>query len=119
MKASVQYNDYIGTAAADKSDHFYLNDFLKGKGVDVNRYNCIGASFYSGDSGFFGCKFICLDTQSNEQKAVAIAFESKNMSCEEFFSLFKRFNVVLTWAKGSDYSQWELDDNTIMIDDRE
>ena len=29
MKASVQYNDYLGTAAADGSDWIMLNDYLK------------------------------------------------------------------------------------------
>lgn len=118
MKASVQYNDYRGTAAADKSDHFYLNDFLKGKGIDVNKYNCIGAEFYSGDSLSFACRFLCVDNQSNDEKIMRIGFESK-MSFEEFFSLFKRFNVVITLAKGSDYSEWKLADKSIMIDDRE
>lgn len=119
MKAITQYNDYLGTAAADKSDHFFLSDYLKGRGVDTERYNPIGVEFYSGDSGYFSYSFICEDTESDEpNKAVKIKFESKD-TYEDFFSLFKRFNVIITWAKkGHGYADWELDENSIMIDDR-
>ena len=45
MKASTQYNDFVGTTAADISDHSNLTDFLNGRGVDTERYEPIGASF--------------------------------------------------------------------------
>lgn len=117
MKARVQYNDYLGTAAADKSDLFSLVDFLKEKGVDVDRYEPIGVDFYSGYSDHISYTFICKDNQNNENKLVKIGFESK-CTYEEFFNLFKRFNAIVTWAKGNDYSDYEVDDNTIYIDDR-
>lgn len=63
MKASVQYNDFIGTSAADISDHTNLNEFLASRGVDTDRYNAIGASFYVGYSDFFSASIICIDNE--------------------------------------------------------
>ena len=48
MKASVQYNDYLGTAAADGADWIMLNEYLKQKGVDTSRYEAVGAEFSMG-----------------------------------------------------------------------
>ncbi len=115
MKARVQYNDYRGTAAADVSDIFKLEEYLEKKGVDTKRYECVGVEFYSGYTDYFSVRFLCIDREGD--KNVTLGFE-KGVSKEEFFNLFKRFNVVVTWAKGVDYSDLEFDDNTIMIDDR-
>lgn len=118
MKACTQYNDYRGTAAADISDYGSLSDYLRKKGVDTERYEPVGVELYTGYSNHISYRFICVDKESRERTAVKIGFES-NGSFEEFFNLFKRFDVILTWAKGSnEFADWELDDNTIMIDDR-
>jgi hypothetical protein len=53
MKATVQYNEFIGTAVSDISDHTDLNKFLASRGIDTDRNEAIGASFYSGYSDFF------------------------------------------------------------------
>lgn len=117
MKACVQYNDYLGTAAADISDHINLRDYLTQKGVDTDRYEPIGAEFYHGER-FFNASIICIDSQSETpDKAVKFGFE-KGLTEEEFFNLFKRFEVIVTRKHGG-YQDWELDENTIMIDDRE
>ena len=48
-----------------------------------------------------------------------IGFESKD-NISDFLDLFKRFNVVLTWNKSQiNYADWDVSDDTIMIDDRE
>lgn len=117
LKASTQYNDYLGTSAADGSDWYSLKDYLNKKGLDVDKYEPVGVEFYSGEGDYFHVRFICKDSDVHEKKLVTIGFE-KDISKEEFFAIFKRFNVLVTWAKGSDYSDWDLDDNTIMIDDR-
>ncbi len=117
MKASVQYNDFIGTAAADISDWINLEDYLTQKGIDIERYEPIGTEFYHGER-YFGASIICKDNESeNPQKAVKISFE-KGLSTEEFFKLFKRFNVIITKKQG-DYQNWELDEDTIIIDDKD
>ena len=116
MKAEVQYNDFVGTAAADISDWLSLGEYLKIKGVDTERYEPIGAEFFNGE-GYFGACIICKDNQSAElNKAVKISFE-KGLNKEEFFTLFKRFNVIITEKHGN-YQELELDDNPIIIDDK-
>lgn len=115
MKASVQYNDYRGTVAADMSDYTFLSDYLKGRGVDVERYEPIGVRFYSGYSEFVSVDFICIDHQSDERKAVTLKLENQ-LSVSEFLDLFKRMEIILTFAKGRDYSDWDLEDNPIMIE---
>lgn len=117
IKARAQYNDYIGTAAADGHDWTSLKDYLANKGVDIEKYIPIGVDFYSGEGGFIHIRFICKDKDVNEKRLVTIGFE-KEIDIKEFFAIFKRFNVIVTWAKGCDYSDWDLDDDTIMIDNR-
>lgn len=102
MKASTQYNDFIGTAAADISDHSNLTDFLSSRGVDIERYEPIGASFYNGYADFFNGSIICIDNQqstNNNPYIVKIHFNTE-FTHEEFFNLFKRFNAVVTRRHG-------------------
>ena len=112
-QANVQYNDFKGTAAADIADFSNLEVFLKSKGVDTNRYNPVGVDFFSSDDS---CSYgvICKDKEANN-KLVEIRFESKG-SYDEFFSLFKRLNVILT-NHGAD-NDCEIDSDYIYVDDR-
>lgn len=114
MKAKVQYNDFLGTSAADFSDDLHLEDYLKSKGVDTDKYYPIGVEFYSGYSSSFQVRFICRE-KGVVGKAIKIGFEQE-VSKTEFFNLFKRMNVILTF--GNEYSDWDLDDDPIMIDNR-
>lgn len=98
MKASTQYNDFIGTAAADISDHINLEGFLNSRGVDTDRYTPIGANFYHGYADFFSASIICIDSnQSTDEKPyiVQLHFEG-DFSHIDFFNLFKRFDVLIT-----------------------
>lgn len=102
MKASVQYNDFRGSAAADISDHTNLEEYLKSKKVDTNRFNPIGASFYHGYSNIFTMSIICIDRHYTTDKPyiVSLSFDQK-ISETEFFELFKRFHVIVTTRLGS------------------
>lgn len=114
MKASVQYNDFLGTSAADWNDYFSMEEFLKQRGVDTERYEPIGAEFFNVER-YFNAYIICRDKQSGEsKKAVKFSFED-GFSMEEFFNLFKRFNVILTKKHGN-YQDWELDEEPILVD---
>lgn len=118
MEASVQYNDFIGSAAADFSDHTDLNKFLSSRGVDTERYEAIGASFYSGYSDSFSASIICIDKENStdEKKYVTkIGFENE-FTRDEFFDLFKRFEVVITQKHGN-YENLEIDEE-FYFDDR-
>ena len=98
MKAKVQYNDLTGTAAADITD-FSLNSLEKYltdhfENYDTERYFCVGCRLNLGGqtSTNVSIRFICLDKE--EHKYVYLC-PVDNMSYEEAFSLFKRFDVVL------------------------
>lgn len=119
MKASVQYNDFKGTSAADISDHTTLKKFIENRGVDTERYKAIGAEFYAGYSDFFTASVICEDNElSTDEKKfiVSISFENE-LTKDDFFELFKRFNVVITERFGG-YENLEID-KEIIFDDRE
>lgn len=113
MKATVQYNDFVGTAAADIRDGLDLSEYIMRKGVDTKRYEPIGAEFFSGEH-FFRAHIICVDKFAEDsKKAVKFSFK-EDLSDEEFFGLFKRFRVIIT-KKYEDYQNWELNDDSITI----
>lgn len=64
---------------------------------------------HSGEGDFFNVRFICKDRDVLDKKLVTIGFE-KPISKDEFFAIFKRFNVIVFWAKGINYSDWDMDD---------
>jgi len=98
MQASVHYDDFVGTAAADISDHTDLNKHLKSRGFDTNRYESIGAKFYAIYSDSFSASIICIDKQkSTEEKPYIVAIKlEKEFSRDDFFELFKSFEVIVT-----------------------
>ena len=110
MIAKVQYNDLTGTAAADITD-FSLNSLEKYltdhfENYDTERYFCVGCRLNLGGqtSTTVSIRFICLDKE--EHKYVYLC-PLDDMSYEEAFSLFKRFDIVL----GSNESISEIDVN--------
>lgn len=117
MKALVQYNDFIGSSAADISDHTDLNKFIATRGVDTDRYLAVGARFYSNYSHGFSASIICIDKeQSTEKKKhiVKLSF-GKKIDRTEFFELFKRFEVIIT-NKDSGYIDQDIDEEVTMND---
>lgn len=101
MKASVQYNDFIGTVAGDISDGLgglggdNINGLAKYFNLNEERFTPIGISIYGTDG--FGISLICVDKErSTEAKEYIV-----NMSCEvedekEILDiLFKRLHIVL------------------------
>lgn len=104
--ASVQYNDFKGTSAADISDHTNLKEFLKSKGVNTDRFNPIGAAFYKGYSDFSSASFICEDIESSK----LIRLHIHEVTQEEFFNLFKRLDVVFA---NSDISECDIEEKNI------
>jgi hypothetical protein len=97
MKASVQYNDIVGTAAADVSDFFNnnLQSYLKSmfKDFDGDRYRCDGCRLYMSDHGNHAyVKFVCYDTVENKYVYLVPV---KNYTLEDMTKMFKRFDVVM------------------------
>jgi len=98
MQASVQYDDFIGTAAADISDDYtILNKCLKARGVDIERYESIGAKFHAIYEECFSVSIICIDKQkTTDEKSHLVAIKlEQEFGNEDFFKLFKRFAMVI------------------------
>ncbi|GHT46208.1 hypothetical protein AGMMS49965_23630 [Bacteroidia bacterium] len=96
MKAKVQYNDFVGTAAADIEETYKnLNDVLSECGVDTTRYEGIGINFSGGVS------IICIDNKQktiNDEPYIVDIDLGDEFTQEDLFDLFKRFQVIL-WSK--------------------
>jgi len=111
-RASVQYNDWKGTAAADDADKNSLSDLLTERGLMDPDEFLLSAHLWVGENhgGKLGSIFV---KATLAQLANAGAVESwinatrgplpvkrveLELSLEEFVTLFKRFAVVLTWG---------------------
>lgn len=97
MKARVQYNDVVGTSAADVSDA-YKNDLQtylidRFKGYNSNRYYCEGCYIYeSCISDKATIRFICYDNQENKY----VFFTPKiDYTLSDVVNVFKRLNIVM------------------------
>lgn len=110
FKASVQYDDLVGTSAADRADDFRLEEFFESKGYisRENRDTVVAIEFWSGEN--HGKAHECTATltvanlQGYENFDAYLADSNRpplrsisvTMSNDEFFGHFKRFHVVLT-----------------------
>lgn len=96
MIAKVQYNDLVGTAAADISDYYMnsLNEFLSKRfaNFDQERYVCEGCEFFTSYGQYPSVRFICRDIK---QSTYHLFQPEKDFSLVEFFELFKRFSIVI------------------------
>jgi hypothetical protein len=111
FKASVQYGDFKGTAAADNADGEHdLNHFLKGKGLIQDDEFLVAASMWVGESsgGKLGRSYVkayLYDKADHDTvKAALEATEGPiqvravdvEVTPEQFISFFKRLEVFLT-----------------------
>ena len=111
MKAKLQYNDYIGTCAADRSDFQTLEQYLEELGGDANRYEPIGVAFYAGDnSDKVTFEILCIDKDGDKTKAVKIAIEGAEL--KDVISLFKRLEVFFVQDA---YQNYELVDKPVKV----
>jgi hypothetical protein len=117
FKASVQYNDWKGTAAADGADSLAVHEYLETKGLIQPGEFLIATSLWVGEGSVFARAYLFNGPEDVEgmQKALAaitgsipvreVALELK---LDEFLGLFKRFDVMLTWhglgLEGREYS---------------
>lgn len=101
MKADVQYNDFIGTVAADISDALsrYAGDTLKSIGryfkLNEKRFDIIGLSIYGTDD--FSISLLCVDkskSKDGQEHIVSMMYDIGDDK-ENFDILFKRLHIVL------------------------
>ena len=117
FKASVQYRDWEGTAAADDADPSLLKEYLQDKGLINPNEFLIAASLYVSE-GFTNVRaFVFPEAHDFESVKNALAAIARpipvrevnvKLTPEEFIGLFKRFHVMLTrhglQLEGRDYS---------------
>ena len=117
MKASVQYNDFKGTAAADISDAISVNfggdnlesfaNFFK---LDKEKFKIIGISFYGIETP--SISLLCVDlekSKSGKEHIVSMRVEW-NYERHPLEVLFKRFDVVLHQKYDEKYPQLDYDE---------
>ncbi|HYY73070.1 MAG TPA: hypothetical protein VE778_05705 [Candidatus Bathyarchaeia archaeon] len=112
FKASVQYGDWEGTAAADNGDQKSLEQYLTDKGLIKEGEFLVAASLWVGENhdGEIGGVYVhaYIYAGGEELEKVAAAIERTTgpipvrevdleLKLEKFVSLFKRFSVMFTW----------------------
>lgn len=115
--ASVQYDDWKGTVAADNNFDETFQGILTDRGLKTDDEIVVGASLYAGENGFVSIAAYLVNVADAENakkylddnpipnvKKVTV----DNLSAAEFINLFKRFNVALSW-KGMDLIGRELE----------
>lgn len=116
MKADVQYNDFVGTAAADISDFLGskygddLESFGKYFKIDETRFKVIGVSIYGTDS--FYISFLCVDKQKSTEEKEHIVSMSVDIENEKEILdfLFKRLHIVLHSKFDDKYPRMKYDE---------
>jgi len=106
FKASVQYGDWEGTAAADDGHQRTLQTYLQEKGLINPEEFLVAASLYVSEVSTHVQAFVCPKAHDFESVKNALAAIAKpipvreinvELTLEEFVGLFKRFKVMLTW----------------------
>lgn len=116
LVASVQYNDFKGTSAADERDLSGLHAFAEKHGINCREYFLYGVTFYIGENHGRGLpepsvSFLVFDkvVAGNTFEEVKAYIRSHShavplkrfrikVSLEQFFDAFKRFDVCLLKA---------------------
>jgi hypothetical protein len=124
FKASVQYNDLLGSAAADKADMEHASKWLENQGHITKGEYVLGISMWAGENHGthrdpVSVKFIVsgLNGYSNIPEMIEATKDNLNvkeiridMPVVDFFALFKRFEVTLSnngLLEGTTYSTTE------------
>lgn len=116
MKADVQYNDFVGTAAADISDFLGLtygndlNSFGEYFKIDGTRFKVIGISIRGNVN--FSLSILCIDKIKSSLEKEHIVKMSMNIenNKEILRLLFKRLNIVLHSKYDNKYSNINFDE---------
>lgn len=110
FKASVQYGDWKGTAAADDADQVGLRKYLENHGLIQAGEFLIATSMWVGENhGKLGSVHVraYLYTKGEDFDTVKAALDATtgpisvrvvdiDLAIEEFIILFKRFDLVIT-----------------------
>ncbi|WP_312283933.1 hypothetical protein [Candidatus Igneacidithiobacillus taiwanensis] len=123
FQATVQYNDFKGSAAADRTDQDDINNWLEKNGLKRDGEFLLGISFFAGEN-YGEHKEISVEflfATQGEHNSVKEMIEAHNgpvfvrrvttdMPIAQFLGLFKRFSVSLSprgMLDGRDYTYVE------------
>ena len=107
FEAQAQYDDWKGSAAADNSDQKNLGDYLKANNFLEHDKFIVGFEIDAGaafaSTQHFSASIYTVDAEDFEGALKATRVNPANIqkkeidiSLNDFFSLFKRFNVIMT-----------------------
>ncbi|SNT76848.1 hypothetical protein [Paracoccus seriniphilus] len=109
--ASVQYNDFKGTVAADRSDTESMADYLVGAGLATDDERVIGYRIsFNGNHGkeYEPGVLVYLQKGRYDDPEKVVRAIDIEMTGSKFFSFFKRFSLVLM-QDGLDLSNITVD----------
>lgn len=90
LRASVQYDDYKGTAAADNADQSALFSWAIDQGIYTQDTEAVmGTRFYMGEH-FFSAHLILKNHETGEVREVDV-----DLTRDEYLAKFKRLEVIL------------------------
>ena len=118
MKANAQYDDLIGTVAADISDHLGGPGFNNMKALakyfklNEDRFEIKGISFYGTDKRYVS--LICIDKErSTDNKNFIVKISVPIEDEREIFSiLFKRLHIVLHNKTDREFDSMDYDEES-------
>ena len=99
MKASVQYNDYRGTTAADRSDYLetYIGELTEiitktyEIPIDAESYEYVGISVYGTDVEDVCATFFFRNIETKE----VVKYFKSTVTMQSILNLFKRFEFQI------------------------
>lgn len=118
MKASVSYNDLMGTSAADINDNIptirpleYLGKMFE---IDQERYRIVGMSILGANN--FSVSFICVDNQKSTTNHEHIVKILTSNDLKDLSSVFKRFETIMFMKNDYKYSQMDIEEEITQCD---
>ena len=97
FSAGVQYNDFKGTVAADRSDNIALVDFLKGEGLAKENERIVGVRENPGNEmASPGVVAYLAEAVEDFSSPTTIRAIDIQISTAKLLSFFKRFDLVMT-----------------------
>ncbi|TDN80805.1 hypothetical protein DET49_13017 [Salegentibacter sp. 24] len=121
MKAKTQYNDFLGTVAADISDGLSrngddLNSIAKHFELDTDRFKIVGLSVYGTEN--FRVSLICVDNEKSTAEKEHIVKISLEIADEREILdvIFKRLNIVLHNQFEREYLEKDYDEEASFSD---
>lgn len=128
FKATVQYSDWEGTAAADSADEKTIHDFLKERKLMTDKQFVIGVEVSIGENHVGRVQppiinVIFVETDSFDDAQLLLGKDGTvnvmkivldDVSLEQFLGLFKRFSIAIS-RKGLNFIDREY--NAVLSED--